>query len=183
MAYRQLAIDRLGLRAGQTVLDVACGTGINFPLIEDRIGPAGEIVGVDLSPEVLSQAQRRSERHGWSNVSLLASPIEELDLGIEADAALFSLTHDVLQSDDALDAVARHLKPGARIATFGAKWPAAWNIPVRLAVWLAARDYVTTFEGFDRPWAKLERMVPHLAVDSMALGGAYVASGRLAAER
>jgi ubiquinone/menaquinone biosynthesis C-methylase UbiE len=177
--YRERAIDLLRLRRGQTVLDVACGTGINFSLLEERIGRSGQIVGVDLSPEMLEQARGRCEHHGWTNVRLIESAIEELDIDATADAALFSLTHDVLQSDAALAAVARHLKPGARVASFGAKWPPRWNLPVRLGVWLVARSYVTTFSGFDRPWAKLERLAPDLTIESAALGGAYVAAGTL----
>ena len=176
-AYRQMAIDRLRLRRGQTVLDVACGTGINFSLIDERVGSSGDVVGVDLSPEMLAEARERAERHGWRNVSLHEVAIAEMHLGIEADAALFSLTHDVLQSEGALEAVARHLRPGARVACFGAKWPAWWNLPVRLGVWWIARDYVTTFDGFDRPWEKLEWLIPDLDVRPVALGGAYIAAG------
>ena len=44
---RLRAVHALGLGAGDSVIDVACGTGLNFPLIEEVIGPAGRIVGVD----------------------------------------------------------------------------------------------------------------------------------------
>src|SRR5438270_9991428 len=46
-AQRRQAVQTLGLRAGASVIDVACGTGLNFPLIEEVIGPGGRIVGVD----------------------------------------------------------------------------------------------------------------------------------------
>jgi ubiquinone/menaquinone biosynthesis C-methylase UbiE len=42
---RRRAIERLGLASGDTVVDVACGTGVNFPLIEERIGPSGRLIG------------------------------------------------------------------------------------------------------------------------------------------
>ena len=51
----------LGLRPGDTVVDIACGTGLNFPLLEEAIGPDGRIVGVDLTDAMLAQAQRRIE--------------------------------------------------------------------------------------------------------------------------
>ena len=178
--YRERAIDRLRLKRGQTVLDVACGTGINFAPMMDRVRPSGQIVGVDLSREMLNHAQERVERHGWRNVALVESAVEDLDLGYRVDAALFSLTHDVLQSDAALAAVARHLKPGAQVVSFGAKWPPVWNLPVRVGVWLAARRYVTTLDGLNRPWAKLEPLVPDLEVEPMAFGGAYLAAGTTA---
>src|SRR6201986_666391 len=76
---RLRAVRALGLRAGDTVIDLACGTGLNFPLIEDAIGPGGRIIGVDLTDAMLAQAQRRIEDNGWSNISL-----------VQADAAEFS---------------------------------------------------------------------------------------------
>ena len=39
-AQRLRAVQALGLRAGDSVIDIACGTGLNFPLIEEAIGPA-----------------------------------------------------------------------------------------------------------------------------------------------
>src|SRR6201988_2744495 len=45
-AQRLRAVQAFGLRAGDSVIDVACGTGMNFPLIEEVIGPGGRIVGV-----------------------------------------------------------------------------------------------------------------------------------------
>ena len=46
-AGRAAAIDLLALRPGHRVLDIGCGTGVNFPLVQDRIGPTGLITGVD----------------------------------------------------------------------------------------------------------------------------------------
>jgi ubiquinone/menaquinone biosynthesis C-methylase UbiE len=50
---RTRAIELLGLRPGARVLDLACGTGVNFVLIEQRIGTSGSLVGVDLTPAML----------------------------------------------------------------------------------------------------------------------------------
>ncbi|WP_319548463.1 methyltransferase domain-containing protein [Desulfogranum marinum] len=45
--YRHHAIDFLGNLEGATVLDVGCGTGRNFPLLVERVGEHGNIIGVD----------------------------------------------------------------------------------------------------------------------------------------
>lgn len=70
-AYRRRAVDALQLRHGDTVVEVGCGTGMNFPLILDRIGPTGQLIGVDLTDQMLYQAQKRVERADWKNVSLV----------------------------------------------------------------------------------------------------------------
>ena len=57
------AIARCGTspsQPGDAVLDVACGTGLSFPLLEEAIGPAGRLVGVELSPEMAAIARRAS---------------------------------------------------------------------------------------------------------------------------
>src|ERR1019366_2112876 len=56
-AYRRRAVDLLALATGASVLDVGCGTGLCFPFIEERIGPTGRLVGLDLWPEALGKAE------------------------------------------------------------------------------------------------------------------------------
>jgi demethylmenaquinone methyltransferase/2-methoxy-6-polyprenyl-1,4-benzoquinol methylase len=50
-AYRLRAVDLLRLKRGDCVVDLGCGTGLNFDLLVERIGPEGRLIGVDLSPE------------------------------------------------------------------------------------------------------------------------------------
>ena len=117
-------VDALPLRPGDTVLDVGCGTGLCFPLLLDRIGPSGVIIGLDPAPEMLALAQAKVDAHGWTGVHLIEASAEEADIPRLADAALFSAVHDVLQSPTALDNVFGHLRPGAAVAAAGGKWPA-----------------------------------------------------------
>lgn len=64
--YRKEAVNRLNLKAGNTVVDLGCGTGLNFPLLEKQIGPEETtIIGVDLSESMLQQAQQRVSKAGW----------------------------------------------------------------------------------------------------------------------
>jgi ubiquinone/menaquinone biosynthesis C-methylase UbiE len=173
--WQRLAVERLQLAPGQTVIDVACGTGLNFASLEEAIGPDGRIIGIDLSPEMLAQARERVLASGWENVTLIEAAVERADIAAVADAALFSFTHDVLQSPRAVANVVAHLKPGARIASVGGKFAARWNLAVNLVVRWAARPYISTFRNFDAPWRELERYVEDLQVEQLAFGGAYIA--------
>jgi ubiquinone/menaquinone biosynthesis C-methylase UbiE len=176
--WQRLAVERLELKPGQTVLDVACGTGLTFPSLEAGVGPGGQIVGIDLSPEMLARAQERVDAQGWDNVALIEAWAEEAEIA-RADAALFSFTHDVLQSPLAVANVVAHLKPGARVASVGAKYVKGWNPVVNFFVRRSARPYVSTFEGLERPWRELENYITDLDVRPLALGGAYVARARI----
>jgi ubiquinone/menaquinone biosynthesis C-methylase UbiE len=173
----------LALARGDRVIDVACGTGANFRYLVERIGPEGHVIGVDLSPDMLEIARTRVQRHQWKNIALVEAPVEEAELPVQLDAALFSLTHDVLQSKPAVENIMRHLRPGARVASFGAKQPHGLGRPLAVVVRRIAGRYVTTFEGLDRPWRLLETQVPDLAVREVVLGCAYLAWGNLPAGR
>jgi hypothetical protein len=113
---------------------------------------------------------------------LIEAPVEAAEIGVVADAAIFSFTHDILQSPLAVANVVAHLKPGARVASVGAKFAGGWSPIVNFFVRRSARPYVTTFQGLDRPWRQLERYAREFDVKSLALGGAYVASARLTDE-
>ena len=85
---RLRAVRALGLRAGDSVIDMACGTGLNFPLLEEVIGPDGRIVGVDLTDAMHARAQDRIKANGWSNVSLVQADAAGFDFPAEVDAIL-----------------------------------------------------------------------------------------------
>jgi demethylmenaquinone methyltransferase/2-methoxy-6-polyprenyl-1,4-benzoquinol methylase len=175
MPIRRRAVALLGLAPGDRVLDVACGTGLSFPLLVEGVGPAGRVVGVEVSPEMMARARARVAAAGWANVDLVEAPVEAAALQGPFDAVLFHYTHDVLQSPRALDNIFAHVRPGARIAVAGVKHPPAWLFPLRLLRLWKAGPYLTTYRGLDRPWAPLERYVGALQVQSLMFGTNYVA--------
>jgi ubiquinone/menaquinone biosynthesis C-methylase UbiE len=175
---RRLAISRLALGPGDVVFDVGCGTGLSLPMLKRGVGPKGRIVGIEQSPEMFEQARRRVARARWSRVTLVCSPVEDADLRVRADAALFHFTHDILRRPEAIANVLRHLKPGARVVASGLKWASPWLLrPVNWLVLPAALRSVTSLDGMDRPWELLEDQLGSMDVESQLLGGAYIASG------
>ncbi len=174
--YRRAVVDLLPLRPGDVVLDVGCGTGLCFPLLQERIGPTGRLVGVDAAAPMLDLAAARVADAGWDNVDLLASPVAEAALPA-ADHALFCAVHDVLQSPAALDAVLAAVRPGGTVAAGGGKWAPPWAFAVNAGVLALHAPYVTDFAGFDRPWARLAERVPDLVVRETAMGAGFTAVG------
>lgn len=179
MAIRRRCVERLALRPGDRVLDVACGTGLSFALLAERVGAGGEVIGVELSPEMMQQARARAAR--LPQVRLIEGSMEQARLDGVFDAVLFHYTHDVLQSPPALANIFAHAKPGARVAVAGVKHPPAWLFPLRLLRLWKARPYLTTYRGLDRPWALLERYVEGMEVQPVLLGTNYLARGRVSA--
>jgi len=177
---RRQAIERLALKGGDTVLDVGCGTGLSFAMIEKAIGEQGTLIGIEQSPDMIELARARVQSGHWNNLTLICSPVEEAAIEVEADAALFNFTHDILRTSEAVANVVRHLKPGARVVATGLKWATRpWELPTNLFVAPAAMESVTSFEGLREPWSHLSALIPSLDVQSILGGGVFVASGRV----
>ena len=137
----------------------------------------GRLFGIDLSPDMLDRARERVVAGGWDNVELINALVERATLPVTADAALLSLTHDVMRSPAALNRVMDSLGPNGRVAAVGAKWAPRWALPVNLAIRVVSTRFVTTFEGYDRPWSHLQTLVPNLQVRTAPLGAAHFAWG------
>lgn len=176
---RRESIALLDVQPGDTVLDVGCGTGLSFAPLRARLGPAGRIVGIDPSPEMLALARQRVAANGWNRIELLEATAREAPLQGRADAALFHFTHDVLRDPDALDHVLAHLKPGAHVVASGLQWAPPWMLPTNLFVLGAALYSVTCMEGLAQPWTMLGKRLRQLEVRSRGMGGIYIATGRV----
>lgn len=86
--YRRQAIQSLELKPGDTVVDIACGTGANFPLLQERIGPNGKIIGVDFADAMLAKARQRVKSNQWRNVELVRSDAAEYPFPDEVDGVI-----------------------------------------------------------------------------------------------
>lgn len=120
-AGRTLGVELLDLEPGAQVLDIGCGTGLNFALLQRKIGPGGTVVGIDRSPGMLVRARRKAERRGWTNVILL-----------QADAT--TMSPDGIASRIAAEG-GRDVSE-AVLATYSlslmGEWEAAWTTMTRL---------------------------------------------------
>ena len=159
------------------MLDVGCGTGLSFGLLQERIGKGGHIVGIEQCPEMLAKARERVQRSHWRNARLVCAPAATARLDVQADAALFHFTHDVLRERAALGNVLAHLKPGARVVASGLQWAPPWAWPVNAFVLGAALYSVTSFDGLAKPWDLLARRLDDFEVRTAVMGGIYIASG------
>jgi len=180
MPLRHEAVAALGLRGGETVLDVACGTGLSLPLLAEAVGGSGRVIGVEHSRDMMDIARRRVADGGWRNVELVGDSLERARLPSGIQAILFHFTHDVLQSDAALENIFAASCAGARVVSAGTKLTSWGLVPVNLWVLWRARRYLTTYANLREPWRHLSPHVPELRVESRLLDTAYLAVGTLA---
>lgn len=174
---RRKTIDSLHLQPGQTVLDIACGTGRNFLLILERIGAGGRLVGVDYTSAMLARAQIRVDREGWENVELIQSDAARIDLGRKFDAALCTLAIGVIPDYRvALDRMTAHVKPSGWLAIGDAKRSSGWKAFV--FNWLAdLLGYGAAEDMSRRPWELLREMLGDFHYEEWFSGFFYAAGG------
>jgi demethylmenaquinone methyltransferase/2-methoxy-6-polyprenyl-1,4-benzoquinol methylase len=182
-AQRLRAVQALGLRAGDSVIDIACGTGLNFPLIEEVIGPGGQIIGVDLTDAMLARAQDRTEANGWSNISLVQTDVADFDFPAEVSAILS--TYALTQVPECAEVIAR----GAAALSAGGSWAVLdVKVPDSTPGWVAqlGTAIVRPFASIDewimrRPWeairAAMQEELADLSWTELFFGTAVLAAG------
>ncbi len=180
---RRQAVQELRLGRGDTVVDMACGTGLNFSLLEEAVGPEGRIVGVDLTDAMLDQARGRIETNGWSNVSLVHADATEFDFpaGIDAILSTYALT----QVPECREVIAH----GAAALSGGGRWAVLdLKVPDSTPRWLAQVGTATVrpFASIDewiarRPWNAIRTAMQETLVDvswtELFFGTAFLAAG------
>jgi SAM-dependent methyltransferase len=77
----KLAMDRLNVSPGQRVLDIGCGTGRTTLELAALVGPAGAVVGVDISAALLASGRAAAARVGVDNVAFVHGDVQVSDLG------------------------------------------------------------------------------------------------------
>src|SRR5215469_15061017 len=60
--YREKTLELAGLKAGESVLDVGCGTGTLAIAAKHRVGSAGRVCGIDASPEMIARARKKAKK-------------------------------------------------------------------------------------------------------------------------
>jgi ubiquinone/menaquinone biosynthesis C-methylase UbiE len=179
---RAKAVALLDLGPGARVLDLGCGPGGSFPYLRNAVGPSGEVVGVEISPEVAINAQRRVGRHQWSNVQVIAAAAQTVELTGMFDGVLMFGAPDVYASREALDNVLPHVRPNGRVVFFGAKTSrrrTGWILNALLRTLFPKLSFQTTPVPDDEPWRLLAARLERLTIEEYFFGWMFLASGSL----
>jgi SAM-dependent methyltransferase len=115
-AYRA-AVHRADYPVGSVVADVGCGTGRALPALREAVGPAGQVLGIEVTPQML-QAARAAGREEAASLLLadaLRLPLADRTLGGIFAAGLINHLPDAVGG---LRELARVTRPGGRLAIF-----------------------------------------------------------------
>lgn len=110
-------IGLASLNEGETVLDLGSGAGFDCFLAARKVGPAGRVIGVDMTPEMIEKARENARKGGYGNVEFRLGEIEHLPVGDGfVDAVISNCVINLSTGKERVFAeVYRVLKPGGRL--------------------------------------------------------------------
>jgi len=103
-------------KPGETILELGCGGGLDTVLLTERVGPQGQVIGVDCASPMLARARTNLQQLGHTNVTFFSVPAEHLPLADNSvDCVVSNGIFNLSADKDAIFAeVRRVLKPGGR---------------------------------------------------------------------
>jgi len=129
------------LRAGETVVDLGSGGGLDVFLAAKAVGPEGRAIGIDMTEDMVALARRNAEAHGYTNVAfhlarIEAMPLEDASVDCVISNCVLNLVED---KDAAFRDIFRILRPGGRfaISDIALKRPVPDQVRKDVAAWTA----------------------------------------------
>lgn len=178
-AYRRRAVSALRLKRGATVVEIGCGTGLNFTLLEEAVGPEGKVVGVDMNDAMLSVASDKVDARGWRNVTLIRCDATEyrFPAGVDGILSTFALTL-VPEYDEVIREGAGSLCTGGRWVVADLKLPESRLSSIAPVFLPFLRPFGVTLDLASRhPWESLAGHMGSVVVEEVFFGFAYIACG------
>ena len=178
--YRRRAVEALGVSPGDTVVDIGCGTGRNFPFLERAVTDSGRIVGVDLTDAMLREARHRVDRAGWANVDLVESDAGDYELPGNIGGVLSTFAMTMFDDyDGVIRRAAKALRPGGRLAILEMKRPKAWpEGVVRFGSWLLRPFGVSSGYAERTPWESVRQHLDDVLYKEFYAGAIYLCVGQ-----
>jgi len=150
-------LDMVELKPGQQILDVATGTGIVAIAAAEKVGPTGQVTGVDFSAGMLQQAQHKSDQLGLSNIDWMKADADYAAFKTDIFDAIFCSSAIVYLKniERTLKLWHRWLKPNGAAIFSGwsdQSYPAPWIIE-------SCAHYGVTLENINAPTGTPERCI------------------------
>ncbi len=172
---RRKAVVQLGLSRGDSVLEIGCGTGRNFPYLREAVGPGGRVYGVDISRGMLREANEQCKANHWRNFELSEGDAAEYAAPEPLDGVLFSLSYNVMPHHFAVLRNAwKQLRPGGRLVIMDAKVPDGPGAKLILPFSLWLMKHTMLGNPLIRPWEELATISEHFEMNECMFGSYYI---------
>jgi ubiquinone/menaquinone biosynthesis C-methylase UbiE len=182
--YRKEAVNRLELSPGNTVVEIGCGTGLNFSLFEEKVGITGKIIGLDLTDAMLEKAAERVRENKWQNVELVHGSAESFKFPDKIDGIISTFALSLMPDiSTIIQNGAKSLSAGKRWVVLDLKLPSS-----RLAsLWPVILPFVKPFGVTrahinQRPWEIIYRAfsenLQNVGIKELYAGFSFIIGGK-----
>src|SRR5690349_16206867 len=162
--FGRRTIERIGLKPGERVLDVCCGSGASAIPAAERVGSTGSVTGVDLSEKLLALARGKATAQGVKNIQFRTADMLDLpfpDRHFDAVVCVFGVFF-VPDMPAAVRSLWRVVKSGGALAI--TTWGPRFFEPANTAFWNAVRAVrPELYKGFN-PWDRIVEPAAVLAL-------------------
>lgn len=175
-AYRKQSVRQLNLQPGDTVVEIGCGTGLNFAYLQEKVGPGGKIIGVDITGKMLERAHQRCQANGWRNIKLVEQDAASFRFPADVDGVIstFALTL-VPDYQRVIINAAAALKPGKRMVLLDLQLP-DWPRPlVKLGILFTSGFGVSEEIAKRHPWESMAAVFGNMQKTEVYFGAVYLA--------
>jgi ubiquinone/menaquinone biosynthesis C-methylase UbiE len=175
---RRTAAARLNLRAGDSVLDIGCGTGRSLRYLHDAVGPSGRVYGIDISRGMLRQARKLCAANRWNNVELFECDAAEFTAPTPLNGVLFSLSYNTMPHHRAVLRKAwDQLLPGGHLVIMDAKVPPgpSGKLVLPFSLWLMKHTMLGN--PLIHPWEELAALTDDLEMSERRFMSYYICRG------
>jgi ubiquinone/menaquinone biosynthesis C-methylase UbiE len=153
--FGQRTVERLGLKPGEIVLDVCCGTGASAIPAVRAVSPGGRVIGIDLATAALEHARLRAAEEGLRNVEFRPADFDQVYFRADSFDAIVCVFGIFFFPDmtASLRKMWRYLRPGGRIA-IATRGPDVFE-PADCLFWEAVRREREDLNKSFTPWDRL----------------------------
>ncbi|MBU1199481.1 MAG: class I SAM-dependent methyltransferase [Nanoarchaeota archaeon] len=170
---RKKAIEKLNLKKGDVVVDLACGPGLIFNLLEEKVGAKGKIIAVDYVHEMIKQCMKQVRRKKYKNITLIQEDAAKLKLKNNSVDAIISVIglSAIPEHKSALKNCYSALKKGGRLVVLDAKQPnkkyGLWSLLLGLLRWSKSYEKKDLIKD-------IKKVFGNIQVEEHVLGSTFI---------
>lgn len=173
--YRKKAVAYLELLEGDSIVEIGCGTGLNFPILLEKIGKNGKIIGLDISVDMLEQAKKKIQVFSWNNVDVYEQNAMKFDYK-NTKGVISTLAFTLIPEYEELIAkISRELPKNKKFVIMDLKL--SKKLPfwmIKLLV-LFARPFGVTLDLANRkPYESMQKHFKHVKMEEYFFGILYI---------
>ena len=173
--YRKKTVECLKLSKGDSVVEIGCGTGLNFPILLDEIGKNGNIIGLDISADMLEQAKKKIQIFSWDNVNVHEKNAMEFDY-TKVAGVISTLAFTLIpEYEELIKKISKELPKNKKFVIMDLKLSESLPYWMMKFLVLFARPFGVTLDlANKKPYESMQKYFKHVQMEEYFFGILYI---------